>query len=88
MQELVSTSRSEESSDARLLHFDASASVVCGEMIGLCQRMKDAMMVRQDYRGGNDFYSVFDSHGGNRTARYVAVAFPALFANKPRHRPP
>jgi serine/threonine protein phosphatase PrpC len=57
-------------------------------MIGLYQRMEDAMIVRQHFRGGNAFYSVFDSHGGDRTARYAAAAFPALFADKPRHRPP
>jgi Leucine-rich repeat (LRR) protein len=88
MQELVRTFRGDESRDTRLLHFDADASIVYAEMISRCQRMEDAMIVRQHYRGDNAFDGVFDSHGGDRTACYAAAAFPALFADKPRHRPP
>jgi serine/threonine protein phosphatase PrpC len=81
MQKLISIFRNDESSDARLLHFDASASVVYAEMIGFRQTMEDAMIVRQHYRSDNAFYGVFDGHGGNRIARYTADAFPALFAD-------
>jgi serine/threonine protein phosphatase PrpC len=82
LQELISNFTGNESNDERFLYFEFNDSVGYAEMLGFRQNMEDAMIIRQHFRENSGLYAVFDGHGGERTARSAAAAFPLLFGNK------
>eukprot|EP01102_Stenamoeba_stenopodia_P007755 TRINITY_DN2184_c0_g1_i1.p1 TRINITY_DN2184_c0_g1~~TRINITY_DN2184_c0_g1_i1.p1 ORF type:complete len:1146 (-),score=229.32 TRINITY_DN2184_c0_g1_i1:276-3713(-) len=52
------------------------------EMIGRRPRMEDIVVVKRGFRGRQeeDFFAVYDGHGGRKAVRYVARNFHHLFA--------
>lgn len=83
LQELFLKYTDHESDDIRLLLLDVDDSVGYSEMLGLRPGMEDAIIVRRHFRDDTSLYAVFDGHSGRATARYAAIAFPALLKDRP-----
>jgi hypothetical protein len=87
MQELMSTFHCDELSDARLLHFDAGASVVYAEMIGLRQTMEDTIIVKQHYCGHTTSTVCSTATAANVSPAMLRTVFPPFLPINRRHRP-